>query len=224
MPGAVRSTAWQRRIAARWSCEKPIDFRRGMDRYVTLSGQGRQRQGSADRSAQGRKREQVVRRSHTQFYVMTAKNAKPAPQFCAYHSAFDYGFGKRIVSFVYAYVPYVGYVNGCDVPFGISPNKDVDADGSILNLSHEQMEMVTDPAAQRVVRQCQRRDRRHLHPSVLVSRSTTSAETSTLARIRTSCRKITRKRAGRVNRICSPARVPVARRKRPKISSLLGSG
>ncbi|MEO6990851.1 MAG: hypothetical protein ABI346_05680 [Candidatus Baltobacteraceae bacterium] len=79
---------------------------------------------------------------HSQFFVYTAKNAPIAGGgFCAYHSAFNHDEMPA----VYAFVPYVGYVNGCDPPFGITPNDDVDADGSILNMSHEQMEMVTDP-------------------------------------------------------------------------------
>ena len=82
---------------------------------------------------------------NTQFFIMTAKNALPSVQFCAYHSAFDYGFPPRPKTFVYGFIPYVGDVNGCNVPFGITPNNDAAADGSILNLSHEQMEMVTDP-------------------------------------------------------------------------------
>ena len=82
---------------------------------------------------------------NSQFFVMTAKNAPPAPNYCAYHSAFDFGFPPQIDSYAYAFIPYVGNENGCNVPFGLSPNKDPEADGSILNLSHEQTEMVTDP-------------------------------------------------------------------------------
>lgn len=80
-----------------------------------------------------------------QFFVFTARHALPNVQFCAYHSAFDYGFPGGVQTYAYGFIPYVGNVNGCNVPFGISPNNDPDADGSILNMSHEQMEMVTDP-------------------------------------------------------------------------------
>ena len=83
--------------------------------------------------------------TNAQFFIMTAKNALPSVQFCAYHSAFDYGSPPRPKTYVYGFIPYVGVVNGCNVPFGITPNNDAAADGSILNLSHEQMEMVTDP-------------------------------------------------------------------------------
>ncbi|MDQ2857999.1 MAG: EXORDIUM family protein [Candidatus Eremiobacteraeota bacterium] len=82
---------------------------------------------------------------NAQFFVMTAKDALPTVPFSAYHSAFDYGFGSQIAQYPYAFIPYVGSVNGCNVPFGLSPNNDTDSDGSILNLSHEQTEMVTDP-------------------------------------------------------------------------------
>ncbi len=82
---------------------------------------------------------------NAQFFVFTANNALPSVQFCAYHSAFEYGFPGSVQTYEYAFIPYVGNVNGCNVPFGISPNNDADADGSILNMSHEQMEMVTDP-------------------------------------------------------------------------------
>jgi hypothetical protein len=80
----------------------------------------------------------------SQFFIFTAKGALKGVNYCAYHSAFVYGSppGKP---YVYGFIPYVGYLNGCDPPYGISPNNDVDSDGSILSLSHEQMEMVTDP-------------------------------------------------------------------------------
>ncbi len=77
----------------------------------------------------------------SQFFIYTAKGALPNVGFCAYHSAFD--LGKNPV--IYGFIPYVGYVNGCDPPYGISPNNNIDADGSIISVSHEQMEMVTDP-------------------------------------------------------------------------------
>ena len=79
-----------------------------------------------------------------QYHIFTAKHAVPAPGYCAYHSAFNYNHDKH-EPVVYEFTPYVGFENGCDPPYGISPNNDVDADGSIISVSHEQMEMVTDP-------------------------------------------------------------------------------
>ena len=81
---------------------------------------------------------------YSQFFIFTARNAIPLANigYCAYHSAFNEK-ARRPVS--YAFIPYVGYLNGCNPPYGISPNNDVDADGTILSVSHEQMEMVTDP-------------------------------------------------------------------------------
>jgi len=78
----------------------------------------------------------------TQFFIYTAKGAIPA-NFCAYHSAFDYGLPPQ--HYIYGVIPYLGTVNGCNEPFGITPNNNPEADGLILNMSHEQMEMVTDP-------------------------------------------------------------------------------
>ncbi len=79
------------------------------------------------------------------FFIMTARGAiSPDSGFCAYHSAFPFQ-GDRKNPVVYAFVPYFGSLNGCNVPFGISPNDDPDADGAILNLSHEQEEAATDP-------------------------------------------------------------------------------
>lgn len=80
----------------------------------------------------------------TQFFVMTSKGALPGVGFCAYHSAFNLN-GNQRTPVVYAFVPYVGFVNGCDPPYGITPNNDIAADGSIISVSHEQDEMVTDP-------------------------------------------------------------------------------
>ena len=77
----------------------------------------------------------------SQFFIYTSKGALRGVGFCAYHSAYD--LGKNPV--IYGFIPYVGFVNGCDPPYGITPNNNVDADGSIISVSHEQMEMVTDP-------------------------------------------------------------------------------
>ncbi len=79
-----------------------------------------------------------------QYHIFTAKNAVPAPGYCAYHSAYNYKHNSNR-PVVYEFTPYVGFENGCDPPYGITPNNDVDADGSIISVSHEQMEMVTDP-------------------------------------------------------------------------------
>ncbi len=82
---------------------------------------------------------------NVQFMIFTANNAPLAHGggYCAYHSAFEYGLPGQ--PYVYGFMPYVGTVNGCNEPFGISPNNNPEADGVILNLSHEQTEMVTDP-------------------------------------------------------------------------------
>jgi hypothetical protein len=80
----------------------------------------------------------------SQFFIYTSKHAIPSVGFCAYHSAFLLG-GHGTSPVVYGFIPYVGYVNGCNPPYNISPNNNVDADGSIISVSHEQMEMVTDP-------------------------------------------------------------------------------
>ncbi|MBV9647406.1 MAG: hypothetical protein JO043_08090 [Candidatus Eremiobacteraeota bacterium] len=81
---------------------------------------------------------------HSSFFVMTAKGAIKNVGFCAYHSAFNFRHDAA-QPVVYAFVPYVGALNGCDPPYGISPNNDVASDGSIISISHEQDEMVTDP-------------------------------------------------------------------------------
>jgi hypothetical protein len=62
---------------------------------------------------------------------------------CAYHSAFQFN-GDSVI---YGVMPYFTVQNagGCGTPFGISPNHNFEADSTIGNLTHEQMEMVTDP-------------------------------------------------------------------------------
>jgi hypothetical protein len=80
----------------------------------------------------------------SQFFIYTSKHALPSVNFCAYHSAFLLG-GHADSPVIYGFIPYVGYVNGCDPPYFITPNNNIDADGSIISVSHEQMEMVTDP-------------------------------------------------------------------------------
>jgi hypothetical protein len=79
----------------------------------------------------------------SQFFIYTSKNAPVSGGFCAYHSAYDLGGRKFPV--IYGFIPYVGYLNGCDPPYFITPNNNIDADGSIISVSHEQMEMVSDP-------------------------------------------------------------------------------
>lgn len=76
------------------------------------------------------------------FFVFTAQNETICvgsecsfTTFCGYHSTFG-------TNSIYAVVPYVGGVQGCDTPS--SPNSD-DADSSINVVSHEQMESATDP-------------------------------------------------------------------------------
>lgn len=55
--------------------------------------------------------------------------------FCGYHSYFS-------TNTIYAVIPYIGGVQGCDPSTG--PNND-DADSAINVVSHEQMEAATDP-------------------------------------------------------------------------------
>jgi hypothetical protein len=76
------------------------------------------------------------------FFVFTAQNETICSgfecsftTFCGYHSF----FGNNTL---YAAMPYVGGVQGCDVPS--RPNND-DADSTINVASHEQMEAATDP-------------------------------------------------------------------------------
>jgi hypothetical protein len=76
------------------------------------------------------------------FFVMLGQSSQQF-NFCAYHSAFQFN-GDAVI---YALMPYFTVKNagGCGTPFGISPNNNFDADSTIGNLTHEQMEMVTDP-------------------------------------------------------------------------------
>lgn len=76
------------------------------------------------------------------FFVFTAQNETICSgsecsftTFCGYHSFFG-------TNTIYAAMPYVGGVQGCNTPS--SPNND-DADSTINVASHEQMEAATDP-------------------------------------------------------------------------------
>lgn len=76
------------------------------------------------------------------FFVFTAQNETICiglqcsfTTFCGYHSTFG-------TDTIYAAMPYVGGVQGCDTPS--HPNND-DADSTINVASHEQMEAATDP-------------------------------------------------------------------------------
>ena len=76
------------------------------------------------------------------FFVFTAQNEVICSgsecsftTFCGYHSYFG-------TNTIYAAMPYVGGVQGCNTPS--SPNND-DADSTINVASHEQMEAATDP-------------------------------------------------------------------------------
>ena len=76
------------------------------------------------------------------FFVFTAQNETICSgsecsftTFCGYHSFFG-------TNTIYAAMPYVGGVQGCNTPS--SPNND-DADSTINVASHEQMESATDP-------------------------------------------------------------------------------
>src|SRR5450755_3146113 len=81
---------------------------------------------------------------NAQYFIFTSKHAVPVSGYCAYHSAYNFDHDKT-KPVVYAFTPYVGFFNGCDPPYYITPNNDIDSDGSIISISHEQMEMVTDP-------------------------------------------------------------------------------
>jgi hypothetical protein len=77
------------------------------------------------------------------FFVFTAQNETICSgfecsftTFCGYHSTFG-------TDSIYAVVPYIGGVQGCDT--SSSPNNDNDADSAINVTSHEQMEAATDP-------------------------------------------------------------------------------
>jgi hypothetical protein len=78
---------------------------------------------------------------NSSFFLMLG--AGPQVGACAYHSAFQFN-GDNVI---YGVMPYFTIKNagGCGTPFGITPNNNFDADSTIGNLTHEQMEMVTDP-------------------------------------------------------------------------------
>jgi hypothetical protein len=78
---------------------------------------------------------------NSSFFLMLGQG--PQVGACAYHSAFQFN-GDSVI---YGVMPYftIKDAGGCGTPFGISPNNNFDADSTIGNLTHEQMEMVTDP-------------------------------------------------------------------------------
>ena len=80
---------------------------------------------------------------NSSFFVMLGPGAIRSPQFCAYHSAFE--FNNEVV--IYGVMPYFTAKDAgvCGSPFGITPNNNYEADTTIGNLTHEQTEMVTDP-------------------------------------------------------------------------------
>lgn len=79
---------------------------------------------------------------NSSFFVMLGHGPN-TDGFCAYHSAAQLN-GDPVI---YGVMPYftIKDAGGCGTPFGISPNNNFDADSTIGNLTHEQMEMVTDP-------------------------------------------------------------------------------
>jgi hypothetical protein len=78
----------------------------------------------------------------TQFFVLTAQNAPVAgSQFCAYHTYFPTQHSDAI----YAYIPDPVAVDGCQTPFNVSPNNDLDVDSATTSINHEQAEMASDP-------------------------------------------------------------------------------
>jgi hypothetical protein len=77
-----------------------------------------------------------------QIYVLTGKNAPVSDsQYCAYHSYFSHAKTKV----VFAYIPDPGAVDGCQTPFNVSPNRDLDVDSATTSINHEQAEMASDP-------------------------------------------------------------------------------
>jgi hypothetical protein len=79
---------------------------------------------------------------NSSFFVMLGHGPQTGG-FCAYHSAAQLN-GEPVI---YGVMPYftIKDAGGCGTPFGITPNNNFDADSTIGNLTHEQMEMVTDP-------------------------------------------------------------------------------
>lgn len=78
----------------------------------------------------------------SQIYVLTSQNAPVSnSQFCAYHSYFKSGANDV----VYAYIPDPVKFLGCQTPFAVSPNNDLDVDSATTSLNHEQAEMASDP-------------------------------------------------------------------------------
>jgi hypothetical protein len=79
---------------------------------------------------------------NSSFFVMLGHGPRTGG-FCAYHSAAQLN-GEPVI---YGVMPYftIKDAGGCGTPFGITPNNNFDADSTIGNLTHEQMEMVTDP-------------------------------------------------------------------------------
>lgn len=76
------------------------------------------------------------------FFVLLGSGPH-SDQFCAYHSSVELDG----VTIVYGAVAYLDLNNpgDCATPFGITPNRNLEADSAVNSLSHEQMEMVTDP-------------------------------------------------------------------------------
>jgi hypothetical protein len=80
----------------------------------------------------------------SQFFLFTSRGALPGVNYCAYHTWFNLNHNKS-TPVIYAFIPYTGFQNFCDPPYGITPNENRAADGSIDSVEHEQMEMLTDP-------------------------------------------------------------------------------
>jgi hypothetical protein len=78
----------------------------------------------------------------SQFYVLTSQSAPVAGnQFCAYHSFFK----EKKSDVIFAYIPDPVKVDGCQTPFNVSPNDDLDVDSATTSINHEQAEMASDP-------------------------------------------------------------------------------
>jgi hypothetical protein len=78
----------------------------------------------------------------SQLYVFTSQSAPVSlTQFCAYHTYFTH----KSMDVVYAYIPDPVNVDGCQTPFNVSPNKDLDVDSATTSINHEQAEMASDP-------------------------------------------------------------------------------
>jgi hypothetical protein len=80
---------------------------------------------------------------NSQIYVFTSQQAPVAgDQYCAYHSYFKAGKQQHVV---FAFIPDPAAIDGCQTPYDVTPNNDIDVDSATTSLNHEQAEMASDP-------------------------------------------------------------------------------